>query len=117
MQLLIVTGMSGAGKSTALKSLDNLPSPMLGEFVSLCQNANPPIEHAAVTIDSRESLLSRSPEMMLEEIKKLSVPYSILFLDARDDVLKRRYNETRKRHPLGEVRRTHGTQLPFRHSG
>lgn len=109
MQLLIVTGMSGAGKSTALKSLeefgffcvDNLPSPMLGEFVSLCQNANPPIEHAAVTIDSRESLLSRSPEMMIEEIKKLTVPYSILFLDARDDVLKRRYNETRKCHPLG----------------
>lgn len=109
MYLLIVTGMSGAGKSLALKSLeefgffcvDNLPSPMLGEFVGLCKNATPAIEHAAVTIDSRESLLSRSPEMMLSEIKKLDVPYSILFLDARDDVLKRRYNETRRRHPLG----------------
>ena len=111
MQLLIVTGMSGAGKSTALKSLeeygffcvDNLPSPMLEEFISLCKNAKPPIEHAAVTIDSRESLLSRSPEMVMEEIKKIDVPYSILFLDARDDVLKRCYNETRKRHPLGEA--------------
>lgn len=111
MQLLIVTGMSGAGKSTALKSLeeygffcvDNLPSPMLTEFITLCKSANPPIKHAAVTIDSRESLLSRSPEMVLEEIKKIDVPYSILFLDARDDVLKRRYNETRKRHPLGEA--------------
>ncbi len=110
MQLLIVTGMSGAGKSLALKSLeefgffcvDNLPSPMLKEFVAMCKRANPPIEHAAVTIDSRESLLSRSPEMVLEEIKKLDVPYSILFLDARDDVLKRRYNESRRRHPLGE---------------
>ncbi len=109
MQLLIVTGMSGAGKSLALKSLedfgffcvDNLPSPMLREFVDMCRNAKPPIKHAAVTIDSRESLLSRSPEMVLEEIKKIDVPYSILFLDARDDVLKRRYNETRKRHPLG----------------
>ena len=109
MQLLIVTGMSGAGKSLALKSLedlgffcvDNLPSPMLGEFVTMCKDANPPIEHAAVTIDSRESLLSRSPEMILEEIKKIDVPYYILFLDARDDVLKRRYNESRKRHPLG----------------
>ena len=109
MQLLIVTGMSGAGKSLALKSLedfgffcvDNLPSPMLGEFIAMCKNANPPIRNAAVTIDSRESLLSRSPEMVLEEIRKIDIPYSILFLDARDDVLKRRYNETRKRHPLG----------------
>lgn len=109
MQLLIVTGMSGAGKSLALKSLedfgffcvDNLPSPMLGEFIAMCKKANPQIENAAVTIDSRESLLSRSPEMILEEIRKIDVPYSILFLDARDDVLKRRYNETRKRHPLG----------------
>lgn len=109
MDLLIVSGMSGAGKSLALKSLedmgffcvDNLPSPMLKEFTALCKNANPPIKHAAVTLDSRESLLSRSPEMVLSEIRKLDVPYSILFLDARDDVLKRRYNETRKRHPLG----------------
>ncbi len=109
MDLLIVTGMSGAGKSLALKSLedmgffcvDNLPSPMLGEFTALCENANPPIRRAAVTLDSRESLLSRSPEMVIHEIKRLNVPYKILFLDARDDVLKRRYNETRKRHPLG----------------
>lgn len=109
MELLIVTGMSGAGKSLALKSLedmgffcvDNLPSPMLREFISMCKNANPPIRHAAVTMDSREGLLSRSPETVLKEIKKIDVPYTILFLDARDDVLKRRYNETRKRHPLG----------------
>lgn len=109
MDLLIVTGMSGAGKSLALKSLedmgffcvDNLPSPMLSGFTALCENANPPIRRAAVTLDSRESLLSRSPEMVISEIKKLTVPYKILFLDARDDVLKRRYNETRKRHPLG----------------
>lgn len=111
MELLIVTGMSGAGKSLALKSLeemgffcvDNLPSPMLNEFVTMCKNANPQIVRAAVTIDSRESLLSRSPEMILGEIKKLDVPYAILFLDARDDVLMRRYNEARKRHPLGDA--------------
>lgn len=109
MDLLIVTGMSGAGKSLALKALedmgffcvDNLPSPMLTEFTALCENANPPIRYAAVTLDSRESLLSRSPEMVISEIKRLDVPFKILFLDARDDVLKLRYNETRKRHPLG----------------
>ena len=109
MDLLIVTGMSGAGKSLALKSLedmgffcvDNLPSPMLHEFTTLCERANPPIKRAAVTIDSRESLLSRSPEMVLNEIKRIDVSYKILFLDARDDVLRKRYNETRKKHPLG----------------
>lgn len=109
MDLLIVTGMSGAGKSLTLKSLedmgffcvDNLPSPMLHEFTVLCEHANPPIRRAAVTLDSRESLLSRSPEMVFSEIRRLKVPYKILFLDARDDVLRRRYNETRKKHPLG----------------
>lgn len=109
MYLLIVTGMSGAGKSLALKSaeelgffcVDNLPSPMLGEFVQMCENAVPRVEKAAVTIDSRESLLSRNSHSVAEEIKKLTVPHDVLFLDARKDVLRRRYNETRRRHPLG----------------
>ena len=68
MYLLIVTGMSGAGKTLALRSMeelgfycvDNLPSPMLAEFVKMCESAVPPIEKAAVTIDSRESLLSHN---------------------------------------------------------
>ena len=109
MYLLIVTGMSGAGKSLALKSaeelgffcVDNLPSPMLGEFVQMCENAVPRVEKAAVTIDSRESLLSRNSNSVAEEIKRLTVPHDVLFLDARKDVLRRRYNETRRRHPLG----------------
>lgn len=109
MYLMIVTGMSGAGKSLALKSLeelgffcvDNLPSPMLTDFVRMCNEAAPPIERAAVTIDSRESLLSHNSRAVVEEIKKITVPHDILFLDARKDVLRRRYNETRRRHPLG----------------
>ncbi|MBR0424623.1 MAG: RNase adapter RapZ [Clostridia bacterium] len=109
MYLLIVTGMSGAGKSLALKSaeelgffcVDNLPSPMLSEFVQMCENAVPKVEKAAVTIDSRESLLSRNSRSVAEEIRKLSIPHDVLFLDARKDVLRRRYNETRRRHPLG----------------
>ena len=68
MYLLIVTGLSGAGKSLALRCLeeqgyfcvDNLPSSMLQEFVHLCSKATPAIQKAAVTIDSRESLLSHS---------------------------------------------------------
>ena len=110
MYLLIVTGMSGAGKSTALNALeelgyycvDNLPSPMLPAFVDMCAHADVPIERAAVAVDSRESLLSAKPEDAMEVIKGLSCRYEILFLDARDEVLMERYNETRRRHPLGE---------------
>ena len=111
MYLLIVTGLSGAGKSLCLNCLeeqgyfcvDNLPSPLLSEFVALCEQAVPRIRRAAVTIDSRESLLSRQPQSILERLNALSVPYEILFLDARDDVLRKRYNESRRRHPLGDA--------------
>jgi UPF0042 nucleotide-binding protein len=111
MYLLIVTGLSGAGKSLALRRLeeqgyfcvDNLPSSMLNEFVDLCSAATPPIKKAAVTVDSRESLLSRGSASIGEALDRIKVPYEILFLDARDDVLKKRYNEVRRRHPLGEA--------------
>ena len=110
MYLLIVTGMSGAGKSTALNALeemgyycvDNLPSPMLPAFVEMCNNAKPPIERAAVAVDSRESLLSAGPEDAVDVIKNLPCRYEIVFLDARDEVLRERYNAARRRHPLGE---------------
>ena len=110
MYLLVVTGLSGAGKSLSLRCLeeqgyfcvDNLPSSMLKEFVLLCQKADPPIQKAAVTIDSRESLLSRSSSSITDAFDALDAPFEILFLDARDDVLKKRYNEVRRRHPLGE---------------
>ncbi len=110
MYLLIVTGMSGAGKSTALKALeglgyycvDNLPSPMLPAFVEMCNEAKPAIERAAVVVDSRESLLSAEPEDALDVLMCLPCRYEILFLDARDEVLMERYNEARRRHPLGE---------------
>lgn len=110
MYLLIVSGLSGAGKSLALKSLeelgffcvDNLPASMLNEFYRLCSSACPPIEKAAVTIDSRESLISISPQQVVETLEQAEFPFEILFLDARDDVLKTRYNELRRRHPLGD---------------
>lgn len=110
MKLLIVSGMSGAGKSLTLNALeelgffcvDNLPSSMLGDFVALCEGAKPPIVNAAATVDSREALLSGSPAAMVKAIRDVPVPYDILFLDARDDVLRNRYNETRRRHPLGD---------------
>ncbi|MEG1525595.1 MAG: RNase adapter RapZ [Clostridia bacterium] len=111
MYLLIVTGLSGAGKSLALRCLeeqgyfcvDNLPSSMLKEFIILCSAAVPAIKKAAVTIDSRESLLSRGSQSITNVLDTLGTSYEMLFLDARDDVLKKRYNEVRRRHPLGDA--------------
>lgn len=111
MYLLIVTGLSGAGKSLALRCLeeqgyfcvDNLPSSMLEEFVQLCTASSPPIKKAAVTIDSRESLLSGRSQAITTPLDTLSIPFEMLFLDCRDDVLKKRYNELRRTHPLGEA--------------
>lgn len=108
MELIIVTGLSGAGKSQALRSLedmgyfcvDNLPCEMLTGFVKLCQGVTPQVERAAVVIDSRERVFKSDFEAALEQMNKLPVRYYILFLDCRDDILERRYNETRRRHPV-----------------
>lgn len=118
MQLIILSGMSGAGKTQALKKfedtgyfcVDNLPSEMCRGFVELCSRAMPPVEKAAVVIDSRETLLNSNPNRALRELEEAGLDYSIVFLDCRDQMLERRYNETRRRHPLSEDVRT-GIQL------
>ena len=107
LTLLIVTGLSGAGKSLALKRLedlgfycvDNLPASLLPAFLDRCDGANPVIARAALAIDSRESAFGADWERMLQLLADSGVDYRILFLDSRDDVLQRRYAETRRRHP------------------
>lgn len=109
MRVMVVTGMSGAGKSQALKRLedmgyfcvDNLPCEMLGGFALLCKRANPPVEKVAVVIDSRESIFGNDVVAALDKLAALEVSYQIIFLECRDEVLERRYNETRRPHPLG----------------
>lgn len=108
MKLLIVTGLSGAGKTQALRyfedagyfCVDNLPCEMLEGFIKLCRKAAPPVERAAVVIDSREQVFRSDAEQVLRTLDKLPMQCSILFLECRDEVLERRYNETRRRHPL-----------------
>ncbi len=108
MYLLIVTGLSGAGKSQALRYLedlgfycvDNLPAAMVTDFVRMCIKATPSVERAALVIDSRESVFQSDMENCLRSLEGLDVQYEILFLDCRDFVLERRYSETRRRHPL-----------------
>ncbi len=108
MYLLIVTGLSGAGKSMVLRHLedrgffcvDNLPSLMLAQFTKLCQENDPPIDRAAVVIDSRENMFHSHSKQVLELIDSIDAECEILFLDCYDTVLQRRYNETRRQHPL-----------------
>lgn len=110
MNLIIVTGLSGAGKTQALRRIedagyfcvDNLPCQMLQGFVRLCEKATPPVENAAVVIDSRESVFRYDVESAVKGLGTLGAKYEIIFLECRDEVLERRYNETRRRHPMAE---------------
>jgi UPF0042 nucleotide-binding protein len=106
-ELVIVTGISGAGKASALKAfedlgfhaVDNLPLELLPDFAALvCKSLE--VERAAIVVDIREgATLDRFPEI-LEQVKKL-LPTRVVFLDAQDAVLVRRFSETRRPHPLG----------------
>lgn len=105
-ELVIVTGISGAGKASALKSfedlgyhaVDNLPLELLTEFAGLVGKSTE-IERAAIVVDVREGqTLDRLPEI-LKRVRQI-LPTRVVFLDAQDGVLVRRYSETRRPHPL-----------------
>ena len=108
MRLVIVTGMSGAGKSTALKMLedmgyfcvDNLPIPLLPGFVEIFNAPDSSVKKVALGIDVRGGQDFGGLQENLEDMDKKEIPYEILFLDAHDDVLVKRYKETRRSHPL-----------------
>ena len=109
MRFVIVTGMSGAGKSTALKMLedmgyfcvDNLPVPLLPKFAEMIAMPDSKLNQAAVGIDIRGGQAFRGLEGYLKELDESGIHYEILFLDAGNDVLLKRYKETRRQHPLG----------------
>ncbi|MGH9600294.1 MAG: RNase adapter RapZ [Terracidiphilus sp.] len=107
-QLVIVTGISGSGKASALKafedlgfhSVDNLPLELLPDFARLVSKSAE-VRRAAIVVDVREGpTLDRLPEI-LKSVRKL-LPTRVVFLDAQDAVLVRRYSETRRPHPLGK---------------
>jgi len=109
-KLFIVTGLSGAGKSQALKILedmgffcvDNLPVSLLPKFADLCVESGEKFKNAALGIDIRagESLTMLDP--VLNQIKKKKINYKIIFFTANDSTLLARFSETRRRHPLGK---------------
>ena len=119
MKIVIVTGMSGAGKSTTLKMLedfgyycvDNLPVPLIPMFAELIAAPSSEIEKAAIGVDARTSYAFEgedktaagySPELsgMLERMRQSGIDFDVIFLESRDDILIKRYKETRRVHPL-----------------
>jgi UPF0042 nucleotide-binding protein len=112
MQIVIVTGMSGAGKSTALNVLedegyycvDNMPVPLIPHFAKLAgsQKGNKEYERIALGVDIRNGDALAELSDMLGSQDGKNAQYKILFLDSSDDVLVKRYKETRRTHPLAK---------------
>lgn len=108
LHVVIVTGMAGAGKSTAIHVLedlgfyciDNLPVVLLPQFLELCASTTEGIARVALGIDLREREFFRGYPGVFDELERLGQHVEVLFLDATDEVLVRRFSETRRPHPL-----------------
>ena len=108
MEFLVVTGLSGAGKTKVLGALedigffcvDNIPPALISKFAELGQQSNGKIQNIAVITDLRGGELFTGLFESLDEVKKLGCDYRLLFLEADDKVLLKRFRETRRRHPL-----------------
>jgi len=109
-RFVIITGVSGAGKSFAVKCLedmeffcvDNLPATLIPVFADLCLQSCGSIQNAALVVDVRERDFLDNIRSSLSELRNKGIEYVVVFLDAADESLLRRFSETRRRHPLGE---------------
>ena len=110
MKLLIVTGMSGAGKSQAANALedmgyycvDNIPPSIIPAFVELSARGNSELSRLAIVTDIRGGEMFSELSGVLENLRKNQAYFKILFLDASNEVLINRYKENRRKHPLCE---------------
>lgn len=109
MRFVIVTGMSGGGKRTAMKMLedvgyfciDNLPVPLISKLVELVDNTESKMSNLVLGLDVRSDESFGDVEKTLEELKQSGHQYEVLFMDCSDAVLIKRYKESRRLHPLG----------------
>jgi UPF0042 nucleotide-binding protein len=107
-ELVVVTGMSGSGKGTVLKAfedlgffcIDNLPVPLIPKFIEGIHVSGGVVERAALVIDVRAGEKLRDLEKMLSSLREFEFRLFVLYLEARDEVLVRRFSETRRPHPL-----------------
>jgi len=111
---VIVTGLSGAGKSSALKNfedlgyfcVDNLPTTLIPKFAEICLQLKNKIKRVALGVDIREGDFLDDLFSSLDEVGKMGFSHQILFLEASNTVLVRRYSETRRKHPLDKEGRS-----------
>ena len=111
MEILIVTGLSGAGKSQAIHfiedmdyyCIDNMPPALIRDFVNLAAQDKMSIQKAAFVVDIRGGEFFGDLKTVLDEMRDNGTEYKLLFLEATDDVLIRRYKETRRQHPLSKT--------------
>ena len=110
MRIVVITGMSGSGKSTAVKALedegfyciDNLPVRLFRQFVELIEKSGEQFEGVVLVTDIRARDLTSSIESSFGELREAGHQMEVLFFDASDEVLIRRFSETRRRHPAEE---------------
>lgn len=110
MEAVIITGLSGAGKSQAANCLedlgyyciDNMPPALIKNFITLAMRERSSIENAAFVTDIRGGDFFEEIKPCLEDLKTMGLKYKVLFLEASDEVLIRRFNETRRQHPLAD---------------
>lgn len=108
MKFVVVTGMSGAGKRTAMKMLedvgfycvDNLPAALISTFVELITLPNSEITKVALGLDVRSDKSFQEINKTLVSMKESGLAYEVLFMDASDEILIKRYKETRRIHPI-----------------
>ena len=110
LELVIITGQSGAGKSTAMHffedfgyfCMDNVPPALLPKFIQICQESNGNISKIAVVIDARGGAFFQTLFESIETVKLLGAQIKIIYLEAKKDILIRRFSETRRKHPLNK---------------
>ena len=106
--LVIISGVSGSGKSTAMNVLedlgyycvDNLPMTLLPKFIEICENSQGDINKIALVVDIREGVFFEGAPEVIRELKERGHPIDVIFLDSSDEALVKRYKETRRKHPL-----------------
>jgi RNase adapter protein RapZ len=110
---LIITGLSGSGKHSAVNTfedlgyfcVDNLPVKLLPTFAAMCQRSGENLERAAVVLDAREPSFVEELPKVFDELRDLDLRVQLMFFEATDEVLMRRYSETRRPHPMAALSR------------
>jgi UPF0042 nucleotide-binding protein len=106
--IVIITGLSGSGKTSAVKAfedlgyfcVDNLPIQLIPTFVELCDRSSDTLNHAVIVVDIREKEFLPQFPRIYAKLKNRQINLTVLFFEARDEILRRRFSETRRPHPL-----------------